>query len=382
MLPFRAPYSYTGEDLVEFHIPASPTITGALLSALLEQGCTPAGPGEFTRRAFENGKLDLTQAEGVLALIESVDSSTRRAAFDSLHGELSKRMLKCRELLLDVLSGVEANLDFADEDIRVMERDDAGSRIRSVLTVLAEPLRLARARSGTNCTVVVCGPPNVGKTTLLNALTLTDALVSPVPGTTTDSRTISREIRGVSVDFLDTPGMPHSQNCDKDDSITCSETALRSADAALLVFTAQTTTEEVSPLLPILPRNLIAVCNKADLSPGTNSAVEQMEKLFGGIAVVSALTGQGLDLLTERIGNLVGDMTVSGRSALSERQIASLTVAERDCRDALASLESGRGEEMVAVPLREAISALGEMAGREVTEEVLARVFSRFCIGK
>jgi tRNA modification GTPase len=373
----RAPRTFTREDLVEIHLPGAPPLIDALLRLLVSRGARPARPGEFTLRAFRNGRIDLVQAEAVERLIAAEDDADRRAALGQLGGEFSRRLRRIEEGLLDLCADVEAAIDFVDQDIEILDREEARRRTRELLEELRglrSESALGRVRDG-RPVVALLGPPNAGKSTLFNALTGKDALVSPVPGTTRDVLAADVDA-GIPVRLLDAAGLSEPAGEIEAEACRRAREAVRAADLVLFVVDAS----DWEPAVPLEPREAPAllVLNKCDLDPGTEA---RGRFRISRSVCVSARTGRGLPELRAALAERLGTSESSGRYRIDLRQEEALEDAEA-ALDRASGSASGLGPEFAALDLRGALSALGAVSGRETDERLLDRVFSRFCLGK
>lgn len=369
------PGTFTGEDMAELHLHGGPAVRAAVLGALAAiPGCIPAEPGAFTRRAFLNGRLGLTEAEGIADLIDAETEAQRRQALRQLDGALGRQVAAWRDRLIDLLAGVEAALDFSDEGDVDDEALDAAlfAKARMVRDAIAATLddggRGERLRDG--FTVVLAGPPNAGKSTLLNALSRRDAaIVSPVPGTTRDVIEVRCDLGGLPVLLIDTAGLREAGDALEAEGIRRTRARIPQADLVLLLLEAGST-PDVTDLPGPMPA-MIRVQTKADLSEGSRSADS---------LVISAMTGEGLDALLDAIEHHAS-AAVGGEAALITRQRHREGLTR--CRDHLDRLLQGAVlPELAAEDLRLAVRALGEVAGHVGVEEMLDRLFSGFCIGK
>jgi tRNA modification GTPase len=374
----RGPRTFTREDVVEIHLPGSAPLVERLLRELLERGARPARPGEFTLRAFLNGRLDLAQAEAVELLISAEDDAERRAALGQLEGDFSRRLSAIEGSLLDLCADAEAAIDFVDQDIELLPVATALERSRAALAALRGLLgeSAARAVSDERPTVALYGPPNAGKSALFNALSGSDAIVSDVPGTTRDVLAAEIDV-GIRVRLLDAPGDQEAPGLDGL-AVRRSREALRRAD--LLLFVVDAAAPEAA--LPLEPsgRPAVLVLNKADL--GRPQALRRRFRLREAVWT-SAATGEGLGDLKGVLGTLLRgeDAGPAARFRITLRQRALLREAEA-ALDRAAGAAPGLGMEFVAADLRCALAALGGISGRASDEDLLDRIFSRFCLGK
>lgn len=365
------PASFTGEDSVELHLHGGVAVRAALLRVLARRpGLVAAEPGAFTRRAFLNGRMDLTAVEGLADLIDAETEAQRRQALRLLDGALGRLVEDWRGRLLDLLAMTEAALDFSDEgDVDEAALSAAGLRaaaeVRDAISAaLADGRRGERLREG--FTVVLAGPPNAGKSTLLNSLARRDvAIVSDIPGTTRDAIEVRCDLGGLPVLLVDTAGLREAGDAIERQGIARSRARMREADLVLWLVPAD------GPIAPA-PKGALPVLTKADLVAGSG----------GEALAVSALTGAGLDRLLDAIEAAAQERLGRGDAVVTrERQRAALERCAAHL-DRVAASDAGAPPELVAEDLRLAVRALGEVAGRVGVEEILDRLFSSFCIGK
>lgn len=364
LLVFRAPRSYTGEDACEFHTHGSMAVLRRVLEALVKAGARLAGPGEFTFRAYMNGKLDLAQAEAVLALVEAEGDLARRQALRSLEGSFSRKIAALEDRLLSLLAHIQALLDYPEEGVEPLEaRRVIGEVLEEVEALLAQARSSRLAQRGARLALI--GAPNAGKSSLLNALLGYErALVSPIPGTTRDYLEAPLELFGIPLVAVDTAGIRDTLDPLERAGV---ERALRIAEEAdLVLYVADRSAPR--PSLPPLPPRTLKVATKADLPPLWEDAE---------FIPVSSVTGEGLGQLKEAIREaLLGKG--GGEYLLSERQIEALHQARERLLEA-----KNLPEDLMGLALEEALKALASLRGRkEVSEEVVARVFQTFCVGK
>lgn len=375
----RAPRTYTREDTVEIGCHGGPVITREVLTAALESGARLAEPGEFTRRAFLNGRIDLAQAEAVADLIHARTEQAAGAANAQLAGHLSRRIAELRDQVMLVLAHVEAHIDFPDEDIQ----PETGAALRSRLITAADGCRqlIATAREGrllrSGARAVIVGPPNAGKSSLLNRLLGIDrAIVSPIAGTTRDTIEEAANIAGIPVVFVDTAGLRHSDDTVEAEGIRRSTEAAAIADVILdLADLSAPPPPLAAPLPSAAPR--IRVGNKSDLPEHAGHDADRLR--------ISCTTGAGLDSLRERIAAALldgGTTFESAGIAINARHQDALRRALDALGRTLQAMEEGRPLDLTAVDLRIAAGALGEVVGGTGTEDLLDRIFSTFCLGK
>lgn len=365
VLFFPGPASYTGEDCVELHVHGGPAVIAAVSDALLARGARPAEPGEFTRRAFLNGRMDLLEAEAVADLVAAQSEAQRRQALRQLEGELGALYRDWAERLRRVLANAEAAIDFADADVPDQRDDQELAALEGAIAAhLADGGRGERVRDG--LVVVVAGPPNVGKSSLVNALAGRDrAIVSAVPGTTRDTLETGLDLGGVLATLVDTAGIRQSEDPIEREGVRRAEAALARADVVLAVMDAAA--GEPPALRVKAP--LIRVANKVDLAPEPP-----------GTLGVSATTGMGLDRLRRALGALVRDLTErAGPPPLTR---ARHRMALGEALSALGAARTAPAAELRAEELRRALAAFGRITGAVGVEDILDTIFASFCIGK
>ncbi len=382
-LYFPAPASFTGEDVLELHCHGSPVVVEMLLKRVFQLGARPAQPGEFSRRAFLNGKLDLAQAEAIAALIESTSQQAVRAAGRSLEGEFSRRIKALVEELTLLRVQVEAAIDFSDEDIDFIAEGDVIPRLVNLLEQL-QAIQLS-ARQGhllqEGMTVVIAGKPNAGKSSLLNRLAQRDAaIVTHLPGTTRDLLHETIQLDGMPLHVIDTAGIRQGGDVIEQEGMRRAQEAMQKADRILLVEDATVSGQGEAgvPLPPGIP--ITRIKNKIDLirqAPG-------MEEREGETIIrLSAKTGAGVSNLREHLKASMGfEAEAEDTLAARRRHLEALQGARDWIDQAREELTSAQAPELVAENLRLAQLALGEITGEVTTEDLLGRIFSEFCIGK
>jgi len=378
LLWFPAPASFTGEDVAEFHLHGGRAVLAAMLEALGRvPGCRLAEPGEFTKRAFLNGRLDLTAAEGLADLVAAETEAQRKLALRQLEGELGRLYEDWRARLLAGLARLEAAIDFPDEDLPAGliegSRAEAHRLGAEIIRHLDDQGRGERIRDGLS--IAILGPPNSGKSSLFNALIKRDAaIVSAVAGTTRDIIEAHFDLRGYPVVLADTAGLRLSSDEIESEGVARALKRAAAADLCLAVLDA-TRPKEIPMEIRDLPKDRrILVANKSDLATG--SLV-----LDGEIALpVSARTAAGITSLREKMTNFVTECMAVGSSPVLTR--ARHREALVECRDALERAEAANLPELLAEDLRLAVRALGRITGRVGVEEILDRIFAEFCIGK
>ena len=386
-LLFPAPASYTGETVLELHAHGGPAVLALLLGRCLDLGARLAEPGEFTKRAFLNGKLDLAQAEGVADLIEAATATAVRAAARSLSGDFSREIRSAVEGLIELRAFTEATLDFPDEDIEFLRAADAAGKLASLRERL--DAIVARARQGAllreGLSVALIGRPNVGKSSLLNQLVGEElAIVTPVPGTTRDAIRGSIEIDGIPLHVVDTAGLRPTTDAVEKLGIERTRAAIGQADLALIVTDAREPAHPddgtiASELPPGLVR--ILVRNKIDLA-GLEAGSTEID---GAVTVsLSAKTGAGIEQLRQAIRRLVGaHEDMEGTFLARERHLRALDDARARLDSAAMHLRHRSPPlELFAEELRLAQQALCAITGEFTADDLLGEIFGRFCIGK
>ena len=392
VLSFIAPHSYTGEPVVEFQVHGGRIPARRVLDALLALGVAPAGPGEFTRRAFLNGRIDLSQAEAVMDLVGAESERAANAAAEQLDGALSRRVTSLYEALVALRADVEASLDFDEGDVPeallpATLADRARDVRRGVAALLATWREGRLLREG--ALVVLGGRPNAGKSSLFNALLAADrAIVADEPGTTRDLIEEPLAVRGIPLRLVDTAGLREASGAVERQGVQRAEEQIRRADLHLRVIDAAAPDRatEMAALAALPPASTIAVFSKCDLAPRFAPSPAEIPAGMRTVCV-SAATGAGLDELRETIADALGAGTASDTGAVvNERHRGLLQRADAALGEAesLAANpdDAGFDATLAAQALREAGEALGAILGRDVGEDVLDAVFSRFCVGK
>ena len=372
---YAAPHSFTGNDLVELTLHGNPLLVRRVIEACLAEGARMAEPGEFTERAVLNGKIDLVQAESIADLINARTELQAKLSLSNLEGALSRKAAAVRQTLLDVISRLEAALDFAEEGYEFIARDEAHRRIVDAireLDAMSDTYRRGHATT-TGINAVILGRPNAGKSTLLNRLVGSDrAIVTPVPGTTRDIVRETIEIGGIPVTLSDTAGLRESEDLVEGIGIERARAAARAADVVLYLVDGVTgvTAEDERELAAITGLKVV-IFTKADLAPRTDEVS------------ISAVFDGGLDALMRRLDAVVQECFAAPEGALvNERQQAAVETAALALRDALGALEEGLDEQMVAADLHRGANALASLTGAITRDDIYAEIFSKFCIGK
>jgi tRNA modification GTPase len=392
-LYFKAPASFTGEDVLELHAHGSPIVLQALVRRATELGARHAEPGEFTKRAYLNNKLDLAQAESVADIIDAATESAARAAVRSLTGEFSKHIQTLQDRLIRLRMFVEATLDFPEEDVEFIEQEKAREQLAATRAALEAVI--AKAAQGQllhdGIRVVLAGAPNVGKSSLLNALAGEDvAIVTPIAGTTRDTVRARVSVNGLPVEIIDTAGLRDTDDPVEKIGIERTRAAIAEADLALLLIDASDVNNNIDELVRELPASLprIVVANKVDLlGAPVGAALPRLlvhDHRFAAqpLLQISAKTGEGIDALRKEIADAVGfDQRESGTFSARERHVAALKATLGHIDSAKQHLDH-IALELFAEELRLAHERLGEITGEFTADDLLGEIFSRFCIGK
>ena len=385
---FPAPRSETGEDVAELQLHGGQAVIAGVLDALGRiDGCRMAEPGEFTRRAFENGQLDLTAVEGLADLIAAETPAQRKQAFRQLKGLIGDRAEAWRHRLIGALALVEARIDFADEadvpEDLIGPAVHAAQQLRSeIVEALAGGGRGERLREG--LVVAIAGPPNAGKSTLLNRLARRDvAIVSPYPGTTRDVIEVHLDLDGYPVTLLDTAGIRDSAEPVEQEGVRRARERAADADLVLWVIDGSAEDRRGFPEKKLDASKIWLVVNKIDLTPSRGRGAVKNEYEF--ICSISASTGAGMDLLLGRLAGFAGEYFATVEAGIvtraRHRHLFEETVAALD-RALAEAAKPGEHEELVAEELRSAATALGRVTGRVDVEDILDVIFRDFCIGK
>ena len=389
----KGPHSFTGEDVVEFHCHGSTTVLRRVCESCVAAGARLAQPGEFTKRAFLNGRLDLSQAEAVLDTIKAKSDFALTIAQRQLRGDLGRYVQELRTALLSLTARIEAGIDFSDEDISFVTRGELRTALQNIARQIQEVLDTAQTgralREGIR--VVLAGPPNVGKSSLLNSLIHDNrAIVTDVPGTTRDLIEETVMWNGLSITLVDTAGLHDTVDVVEQEGIKRSKTAQAEADLTLYVIDAVSVQKSEVYKLPfplVAPKQLV-VLNKIDvLAPFTLQPLseELAHRLCQRILPISTRTGEGLDELKTAITSrfLTGSFEAyEGVVITNVRHRAALEQATTAIMQAMSSINGGGQAELLAVDLHDAADALGEIIGTLTSDDVLAHIFSQFCIGK
>ncbi len=381
----RAPATYTREDVVEINCHGGMMPLWRTVNLLIASGARQAEPGEFTKRAFLNGRIDLAQAEAVMDIIHAKTELSHRAANEQLLGGLSSDVSEIKDRLVSLLASVEAGIDFPDEDIET----SPGTSLENEITIAREALQGLLSgqvygkvlREGLATAIV--GRPNVGKSSLLNALLKQNrAIVTEIPGTTRDVLEEYLNISGMPLRILDTAGIRHSHDVVEQEGVRRSIAAIGTSDVVLVVLdgSAPFTAEDERVLEEIKGRAVVAVINKTDLPRKLGDLVWPEVQVE-----LSCKTGEGMEWLKNTLVDMIKRGVVAPREhawAVNQRHRTALEQAKASLENALASTQARLSPEFIAVDLRDALDHVGRIIGATYTEDILERIFKEFCIGK
>lgn len=375
MVYFKAPKSYTGEDVVEFHVHGGTRIAEGVVSECVKNGARLAERGEFTRRAFLNGKMDLSDAEGVIDMINADSADAVRAAYRLMTGKLSKTVREVQDNLKSVLTGLVAVLDYPEEleDETLPSAEEELEKIDDVLSTLVKSRAYGKmVKEGMD--VALVGDTNVGKSSLMNAILGYDrAIVSAIKGTTRDFISDSFELNGKKINLCDTAGIRESDDEIEKEGINRSISIVKDARLVIRVFDATAPVPENEALDAALSdKKVVEIYNKCDLCQ------KDGDKLY-----VSAKTGEGIDKLLEIVSNYFDEEKTADSEVLtSERQLSSVLKAKDKVEEGLSALKDGVTTDCVISVLTEGYTALGEITGETVSEKIVDDIFDKFCVGK
>jgi tRNA modification GTPase len=380
----RAPLSYTREDVIEINCHGGMMPLWRTMRLLIARGARQAEPGEFTKRAFLNGRIDLAQAEAVMDIIRAQTEASHRAANEQLIGGLSRAVHDIRERIVSITAGIEAAVDFSEEDIEASSGGILVEELQDIIRAVDE--LLAGAFSGKvlreGYATAIVGRPNVGKSSLLNALLMQDrAIVTEVPGTTRDILEERLNISGILLRVLDTAGIRHTSDIVEQEGVKRSLAAIEAADIVLIVLdgSEKMKDEDRRVLQAAAEKRAVAVINKSDLGRG----LERIDWPKSQVEV-SCRNGKGLSTLRAAIFELMqgGVMPATQAWAVNQRHATALEQTKRSLERAMESSQSALSPEFIAIDLRDALDHIGTIVGKTCTEDILQRIFIDFCIGK
>ncbi|MBY0378029.1 MAG: tRNA uridine-5-carboxymethylaminomethyl(34) synthesis GTPase MnmE [Gammaproteobacteria bacterium] len=389
LLYFKTPHSFTGEDVLEFHLHGSPVLLDLMVQAILEQGARLAHPGEFSERAFYNDKIDLAQAEAIADLIAAGSATAARSALKSLEGEFSKQINALVEKVIHLRMYVEAAIDFPDEEIDFI----ADKKVANKLALIAADLNtiFQQAEKGVilqeGVTIALAGRPNAGKSSLLNYLSGKDsAIVTPIPGTTRDILQEYIQIEGVPLHIIDTAGLRDSEDIVEQEGIRRALLALDKAQHILwLIDGAEESLDDVNVYLETIPLEkryhdrVTFIYNKIDLS---GQSAKQCQQHGYTVLFLSIKTGEGLDLLHQHLRSILNLNDNEANFIARRRHLAALTTAKTYLLKAEEALGKNLAGELLAEDLKAVQNSLNEITGQFSADDLLGKIFSEFCIGK
>lgn len=386
----KAPHTYTREDIVEINCHGGVIPLRRILEAVLNSGARLAEPGEFTKRAFLNGRIDLSQAEAVIDMIRSKTDISMDAALKQLEGKLSVEVKKLRESLLDIMSHIDASIDFPEEGIEDVMYDDLKDSCKGIMDKLDMMIASADTgkilREGLN--TVIIGKPNVGKSSLLNALLQENrAIVTDVPGTTRDVIEEYLNIRGIPVNIIDTAGIRETKDKVEEIGVARSKEYFSRADIVIFVLdSSDILSEEDKNIFELIgSKKAIILINKVDLPSRLDRGL--VERYAGGrkIIDISIKTGEGIELLKDEIYNFVysGEIKYTQEVLVTNVRHKDLLVkAKSSMRKAMETLDRKLPLDLISIDINEALEYIGQITGESVREDIIDRIFSQFCVGK
>lgn len=387
----QAPNSYTGEDVIEIHSHGGYIVPGRILETLFSLGVRPANAGEFSLRAFLNGKMDLTQAEAVCDVINARTEEGLKQAELQLKGELSRRIGEFRDTMLDILAEIEAQVDFPEDEIDPIAKDSITKRTIGVISGIERLLGTYDEghiiKYGVKTTIL--GKPNVGKSSLLNALLMKErAIVSPAPGTTRDFIEESIDVRGIPLQLIDTAGIRRTTDDIENEGVRLAKEKAVEAELILLVLdgSEELDSDDIEVLRASADKKAVIIMNKSDLGIKLRQdALPSLTRLDYTVET-SAKLGSGIEELKDKIKGLLTGVASSADGSeimLTElRHKLALEASVHSLKSFLFMLESEESPEFLAIDIRAALDSIGEITGEITTEEILGRIFSKFCIGK
>ncbi len=388
LIYFKAPRSYTGEDVVELSCHGSPLILGRVLRMAVDAGARIAEPGEFTLRAFLNKKIDLAQAQAVRDLINAQTQFQASVANRQLAGALSRKLTSLKDLLVEVIVHLESSIEFVEDDISPETVSTLLRKLAAVtegLSAIADSFSFGRfVRDGFDLAIV--GRPNVGKSSIFNRLVGADrAIVTEFPGTTRDALHESTSISGIPVRLIDTAGIRETVDLVENIGVTRTRSAIADADIVMVVLDGaeKFSQDDLTILGTVSVERRILAINKSDLPQRLDVQIESLSNVEW--TRISALTGDGFDLLTDRIFKRLAGSDASERDDVmltDVRQYTAVRTAIEQLAEAQEMIRKRELEEIVLLRLRGALSAIGEITGETLTEDILNQIFSTFCIGK
>ncbi|MBO7218778.1 MAG: tRNA uridine-5-carboxymethylaminomethyl(34) synthesis GTPase MnmE [Clostridia bacterium] len=385
MVYFKAPYSYTGEDLIEFQCHGGVVVTKKILETLLDNGATLASGGEFTKRAFLNGKLSLDEAEGVIDVINAESESELKAGYNLLKGNLNHEVVTIQNDIKDSLSKIEVALDYPEEDLEEETRIDIGATLHSVLDRLNKMLDTAstgrKIKDGTK--VAIVGKPNAGKSSIMNALlNFERAIVTDIQGTTRDTLEETYIYKGVKFILIDTAGIRDTEDVVEKIGVKKAKDTIKSADVTLYIVdgSRELNEDDFNIINTLDDKNTIVIVNKSDLQ----QKVDENKVPFKNKISVSAISKNGIEKIKEKIFNFVIDENILSSDIIitNVRHLNSIKDAIKNVQESLSALEQNIGLDLVTVNIKNVWLALGEITGETDNEKIIDNIFAKFCVGK
>jgi len=382
---FRAPYSYTGEDMIEFQCHGGITLTNKIYESLVSLGCTPATKGEFSKLAFLNGKLSLDEAEGVIDLINAESESELKAGYNLMQGSLRKKVETIQDSLTELLAKIEVTLDYPEEDLEeetIVDILDSLNNSKNEINNILSTADFGRAlKNGTR--ILIYGKTNAGKSSLLNSLLNYDrAIVTDIQGTTRDTLEETFEYKGFKFILIDTAGIRKADNLVEEIGINRSREMLKSADIVLFVVDSsrELNNDDLDIISSLSDKNTIVCVNKVDLDQKIN--LDQIP--FTNKVFMSTKTGQNIDTLKDLLYNFVISKNINNNSVVitNTRHIDALKNAINHCNIAIDSLNSNNQLDLVSIDIKNIWLALGDITGNSDNEKIIDDIFTKFCVGK
>ena len=385
MVYFKAPYSYTGEDLIEFQCHGGVVVTKKILETLLDNGATLASGGEFTKRAFLNGKLSLDEAEGVIDIINAESESELKAGYNLLKGNLNHEVVTIQNDIKDSLSKIEVALDYPEEDLEEETRIDIDTTLHSVLDRLNKMLDTAstgrKIKDGTK--VAIVGKPNAGKSSIMNALlNFERAIVTDIQGTTRDTLEETYIYKGVKFILIDTAGIRDTEDVVEKIGVKKAKDTIKQADVTLYIVdgSRELNEDDFNIINTLDDKNTIVIVNKSDLQ----QKVEENKIPFKNKISVSAISKNGIEKIKEKIFNFVIDENILSSDIIitNVRHLNSIKDAIKNVEESLSALKQNIGLDLVTVNIKNVWLSLGEITGETDNEKIIDNIFAKFCVGK
>lgn len=385
---FYQPISYTGEDVVEIQCHGSAVLSKKILDLLMRNGAMPAEPGEFTKRAFLNGKIDLIQAESVMDLLSASGEKASNNAFEQLSGALSQKIDELKDIFVYVMANIDVDIDFPEADIEVVDREMLEDKLKYAENIISGMLSTVSEgriiKDGAR--VAICGLPNAGKSSLMNYLLGQErAIVTDIPGTTRDIIEEAFNVNGIAVRLFDTAGIRETDNKVESIGIERTKKIIENSDIALVMIdgTDKALSNENKELLALTDskKRIIAV-NKSDIEV-SGSIINELEAAYNDVIVISAETGSNVDNLKQKIYELaLGAFDGETNCITNARQIYCLRQASAALSIALDDMQSGMPLDIAGINIREAYQCILELVGDVVSDEIIDKIFTSFCLGK